>query len=119
MNQAVEAAARIANGGLKGLVNGVLRNALRTFARAEEEAGRGVQFRALEPFLSPDAKGEASYETAAQVLGLTEESVRQVVSRMRKKFRDTLRAHIADTLNDPDEKQIDDELAALKAALLG
>ena len=29
VDQAVEAAARIANGGLKGLVNGVLRNALR------------------------------------------------------------------------------------------
>jgi predicted DNA-binding protein (UPF0278 family) len=48
---------------------------------------------------------------------MTEEAVRQAVSRLRRKFRDCLRRQIADTLHCPTEEQIDEELSSLGAAL--
>lgn len=97
----------------------VLRGAVAVLAAVEEKAGRGAQFTALEPFVSLDTKGEPDTAAAARSLGTTEENVRQLASRLRKKFRDTLRQQIADTLNDPTEPQVDAELAALREALRG
>ena len=97
----------------------VLRCVYQDLAKAEEDAGRGEQFAALSPFLSPDGGVEESYSTLAQRLAMTEESLRQTVSRLRKKFRIHLRDRIADTLSDPTETQIDDELVALREALRG
>jgi RNA polymerase sigma-70 factor (ECF subfamily) len=97
----------------------MLRAALATLATEEADAGRESQFRELEAFLSPDATAEASYSTAAQRLALNEDAVRQAVSRLRKKFREHLRQDIADTLHDPSDAQVEEELASLRAALRG
>lgn len=97
----------------------VLQQALRTLATTETQAGRGAQFRTLEPFLNPAAKVEPDTAAACRALGTSEENVRQLVSRLRKKFRDTLRQHIADTLHDPTEELVDEELLALREALRG
>lgn len=97
----------------------VLKSALKSLADIEEKAGRGGQFQALEPFLAPDSKTEPDTAAAAQALGTTEENVRQLVSRLRKKFRDMLRQHVADTLKEPSEKQVDEELHSLRVALHG
>ncbi|MDB6077632.1 MAG: polymerase sigma-70 factor [Akkermansiaceae bacterium] len=86
--------------------------------RAEEiTAGRARIFETLEPFLNPEGISEANYGVAAYKLGLTEEAIRKAVSRLRKKFRDSLRSQIAATLSDPTEKEVDEELSALRAAL--
>ena len=95
----------------------VLRSALNDLAGEEERAGRGSLCAALEGFLSPESAGDGDYATASAALKMTEEAVRKIVSRLRKKFRDCLRRQIADTLNAPSERQIDDELTALGAAL--
>ena len=95
----------------------VLRCVYQDLGKAEEEAGRGKQFAALAPYLSPDGGVEESYASLATRLATTEECVRQTVSRLRKKFRQHLRERIADTLSDPTEARIDAELLALRGAL--
>ena len=95
----------------------VLRGALRSLEEEEQQAGRGATLVALRPFLDPESAGCASTAEAAARLGLSADGVRQAVSRLRRRFRDALRRHISATLRDPSETQIDDELAALQAAL--
>ncbi|MDB6140603.1 MAG: DNA-directed polymerase specialized sigma subunit, sigma24 [Verrucomicrobiaceae bacterium] len=95
----------------------VLRAALEELRTTEQHGGGGEVFNVLEAFLDPDAKAEGSYPEAAAALGVTVENVRQMVSRLRKKFRVCLRQQIAATLNNPSSSQIDEELSDLKAAL--
>jgi DNA-directed RNA polymerase specialized sigma24 family protein len=97
----------------------VLDVALRTLCVEETKDGRRETFVVLQPFLTPDADGEADYEVAARKLGLRVEAVRQGVKRLRTRFREVLRRQIAQTLHEPSKQQIDEELAALKAALRG
>ncbi len=79
--------------------------------------GRAGAFEALRPFLNPDDPSGASYEAAAEALQLTPAAVRQAVHRLRERFAELLRSHIADTLEDPTPAAIDAELLALRAAL--
>ena len=97
----------------------VLRCVYEDLGKAEATAGRAAQFEALAPFLSPDGGAEEPYSVLAERLAMTEDSIRQTVSRLRKKFRLHLRDRIADTLSDPTESQIDAELVALREALRG
>ncbi len=62
---------------------------------------------------------EGSYAVASKRLGMQEDAVRQTVNRLRRKFRETLRRQIADTLQNADEARVDEELAAMRAALRG
>lgn len=48
-------------------------------------------------------------------LGMAETAVRVAVHPLRKRYRDLLRARIADTLSDP--AQVEEELRSLHAAL--
>lgn len=86
---------------------------------SEKDAGRERQFHLLEPFLDPDSVSDGNYETLSSELGLSQEASRQLVSRLRKKFRASLREQIASTLHEPDDLRIDAELKALQAALRG
>jgi RNA polymerase sigma-70 factor (ECF subfamily) len=52
---------------------------------------------------------------AARQLGLSEGAVKVVIHRLRKRFRDTVRAEIAQTLRDP--SLVDEELRHLIEAL--
>jgi len=82
--------------------------------RAECAAeGKAAQFEELKPFLT-SGKGEASYAEAARALGLEETAARVAVHRLRKRYRQLLRAEIANTLADP--AQVDQELRALFSA---
>lgn len=94
----------------------VIKMAVTQLGTVEEDAGRGTEFKAVEPFLSPDGPTE-DYAAVAARLGMGEPAVRQIVSRLRKKFRDHLRKTIADTLADADDQQVDEEILALRAAL--
>lgn len=97
----------------------LLRAALSNLASDEQSAGRGQQFQILQSFLTPDAVAEQGYEMAAREAGLSPEAARQAVSRLRKKFRKSLREQIAATLANPDEASVDEELSSLRMALGG
>jgi RNA polymerase sigma-70 factor (ECF subfamily) len=73
-------------------------------------AGKGELFEQLRTFLS-DAKGALSYADAAARTGLSEAAARQVVHRLRKRYRELIRAEIAQTVREPQE--IDDEIRHL------
>ena len=94
----------------------VIKNAIAGLGADEEAAGRGPEFKEIESFLSPEG-GTDDYAAVAGRLGQNEAAIRQMVSRLRKKFRDHLRKTIADTLADADEQQVDEEILSLRAAL--
>jgi len=77
-------------------------------------SGRDHQFDTLSAFLnlSPD---EGRYEAAAEALGMSAGAVRMAVHRLRKRFRELLRAEIAETVTAPEE--IDDEIRFLLSTL--
>jgi RNA polymerase sigma factor (sigma-70 family) len=95
----------------------VLRGALETLRQSEIREGRSRTIDVITPFLDPETTASTSTEDAAHVLGMSNEAMRQTISRLRRKFRDILRQQIAATLHEPGEAEIDDELTALQAAL--
>lgn len=95
----------------------VLRGSLDILRQTETAKGAVRPFEVLSRFLDPETASNISAEAAARDLGMSQEAVRQAVSRLRRKFRDTLRRQIAATLHDPCESQVDEELRSLQAAL--
>lgn len=75
--------------------------------------GRAAQFEALKPFLAVGC-GAISHAEAAVRLGTTEGAAKVAVHRLRRRYRDRLRAEIARTVSSPG--QVDDEMRALFAA---
>jgi RNA polymerase sigma factor (sigma-70 family) len=84
-------------------------------ARLRDEfsaAGKAELFDALKPTLT----GEKSpYADIAARLAMTEGAVKVAVHRLRERYRDLIRAEIAETVAAPDE--VEDELRHLLAAL--
>ena len=78
-----------------------------------EAEGRGSQFAELKIFLTA-GKGAMPHAEAAARLDLDEAAVRVLVHRLRKRYRELLRAEIANTLSDP--AQVTEELRALFGA---
>jgi RNA polymerase sigma-70 factor (ECF subfamily) len=78
-------------------------------------AGKVDQFAALRPFLSAGEDHAAAYRDVGVKLGLSEAAVKMAMHRLRKRFREALRAEIAQTVVGPEE--INDELAELFAVL--
>jgi RNA polymerase sigma-70 factor (ECF subfamily) len=75
-------------------------------------AGRGRQFELLKGAITAGDRA-LPYNSLAEELGMTEEAVRQSASRLRKRYRELLRAEVADTVADPGE--VDDEIRSLFA----
>ncbi|MCC6353309.1 MAG: sigma-70 family RNA polymerase sigma factor [Verrucomicrobiae bacterium] len=83
--------------------------------RAEyASAGKETEFESLKECLTA-ARGEIPYGPLATGLGLSEGATRVAVHRLRKRFRETFRAAVADTVSDPAE--VDDELRYVAAVL--
>lgn len=83
--------------------------------RAESEASdKGELFEALKKCLTGD---EPSRSETAVRLGLTEGALKAAVHRLRERYRELLRAEIAETVNTRTE--IDDEMRYLVAVLRG
>jgi len=81
--------------------------------RAESEArGKGELFEALKGSLTGE---EPAREQTAARLGMTEGAVKVAVHRLRRRYRELLRAGIAETVADPSD--VDDEMRHLVAAL--
>ena len=85
----------------------------RVLQKLEEANACNPSFAALKPFLTV-ARQEMDYPSVAAELGMSEGAVRVAVHRLRKQYREFLRAEIAETLAEPE--QLDDELHALFAA---
>jgi RNA polymerase sigma factor (sigma-70 family) len=95
----------------------LLEAAMRQLAQEQRAAGKGEIFDTLRPLLAP-LGGEASLtqDEAAKHLRLTPEALRVTLHRLRKRFAEVLRETVADTLADPDEQAIQEEMNALRAA---
>ena len=81
-----------------------------------EYAGKGKesQFERLKEFLS-GASREREYSAAAAELGMTEAAIRVAAHRLRARYRELLRAEIAQTLENPED--VDDEIRSLFSLL--
>jgi len=72
--------------------------------------------RAIEPTLT-EASRSVRYADIAAQLGTSEGAVKVAVHRLRQRYREVLRAEIADTVASPGE--VEDEIRNLFAALAG
>lgn len=91
----------------------------RTLAQLRHEhdqAGKLPLFEALKVFLTGEA-GSPPLRKVAEHLGMTEGAVKVAVHRLRQKYRESLRAEIAQTV--AAQEDVDSELAVLLAALRG
>jgi RNA polymerase sigma factor (sigma-70 family) len=84
--------------------------------REMEEAGKGEVFQELKAFL-PGGTADRSYADVAAALGMTEGAVKVAVHRLRLRYRERLRAEVAETVETPAE--VDRELEALLVVLRG
>ncbi len=92
----------------------VVERALRRLGDECEEHGRRRVFDVLSSCLSADRQ-DVSYATFARILGLRETAVKNLVHRLRERYRALLREEVAETVGG--ENEIDDELRYLCAAL--
>ena len=88
--------------------------------RLEEEftaSGKARIFNSLKVFLT-GADGELTYNQAANELGMSESAIKSAVHRLRRRFRELMRAEIAQTIMRPDSPdEIDAEIRSLLSAL--
>lgn len=92
----------------------VVRQATFQLRAACEREGKGAQFERLQRFLAADPEPGQYRELAGQ-LALSEGSLRVAVCRMRRRYRDIIRAELAQTVASPDE--VDEEVQYLLKAL--
>ena len=78
-------------------------------------AGREDLFEALQGTLGGGTAEASSYAEVGARLGMSEGAVKVAVHRLRRRYREILRASIAETVADPSE--VDDEIRHLLAAL--
>ena len=83
-------------------------------AQENATAGKSEQFAVLKPWLLGEIPSLSQAETAQQ-LGMSEGALKVAVHRLRKRFREWVRAEIAQTVDDP--SQIQDELRYLVEVL--
>jgi RNA polymerase sigma factor (sigma-70 family) len=76
--------------------------------------GREPLFTCLERFL-PGNPEPSSYATAASELGMSEGAIKVAIHRLRRRFKDLLRANVTHTLADP--RDVDDEIRFLLTSL--
>jgi RNA polymerase sigma-70 factor (ECF subfamily) len=92
----------------------VLKRAFAVLASENDTAGNRHEYETLKPWLSGEWTA-VSQADAARKLDLTENAVRVAIHRLRRRFRQIVKAEIARTVNDPSE--IADELRHLIAIL--
>ena len=82
--------------------------------REYETEGKTTLFNELKSCLT-GARNSVPYSQLAKRLGLSENTVKVNVHRLRRRYRELLRAEVAHTVNGPDE--IEEELRCLFRAL--
>jgi len=88
----------------------VLDEVLALLKQELEGSGKAAVFEALSPYLQGE-RGLPGYAEVARQLGMTENAVKVGIHRMRLRYRELLRAVVAQTVADPSE--IDDEIRFL------
>ncbi len=88
----------------------LLERVLGQLREAMAQSGKEKHFETLAPFLS-GAHSESSFAEAGRRLGMTEGTAMVAAHRLRTRYRQMLRAEIAETLNDPAE--VEDEIRRL------
>jgi RNA polymerase sigma factor (sigma-70 family) len=92
----------------------IVERALRRLSDECEKHGRRRVFDVLSSCLTADRQ-DVSYATFARILGIQETAVKNLVHRLRERYRALLREEVAETVGR--ESEIDDELRYLCAAL--
>jgi DNA-directed RNA polymerase specialized sigma24 family protein len=92
----------------------LLARALSALAAEHDTPARRIQFEVLRPWLT--GAGGSQPEAAAR-LGLNEGAVKVAIHRLRRRFRDLVKAEIAGTVNDPSE--VAEEMNYLVTVLAG
>jgi RNA polymerase sigma factor (sigma-70 family) len=92
----------------------VMERALNTLALEFESDGKTDQFAILKPWLAGDAELLPQSEAASQ-LGISESAVKVGIHRLRKRFREMIRAEISQTVDA--EGDVDRELSYLVEVL--
>jgi RNA polymerase sigma-70 factor (ECF subfamily) len=85
-------------------------------AREYADSGRARLFERLQVVLT-DNPHAVPYATIAEALGTTVVAVQSAVQRLRRRFRESLRAEITATLDDPSPAAVEEEVRALFTAL--
>ena len=67
-----------------------------------KESGKQKQFDVLKPWLIGDTENLSQTGAAAE-LGMTTGALKVAIHRLRKTFREAIRAEIIQTVNDPDD----------------
>ena len=88
----------------------VLDRALSALAEEHARGGNAAQFHLLKPWLTGDAAGVSQAGAAAR-LGLSEGAVKVAIHRLRRRFRDSVKAEIAETV--ATEEEVREELRYL------
>jgi RNA polymerase sigma-70 factor (ECF subfamily) len=94
----------------------VVEDALARLEREAEQSGTAAQFAVLKAWLS-FGEDPGSQADAARTLGTNEGAVKVAVHRLRRRFRELVRATVRETL--PDDASAEEELQHLIAALSG
>lgn len=85
----------------------VLREALESLRARYEAKGKRALLERLEPYLTANGERQ-SYDELAHEFGFTTNSIKVAVHRMRKRYGEEIRGHIAETVQSEDE--VDEEL---------
>ena len=93
----------------------VVRQATELLQAEYQRQNKCALFVALSSCLQGDAGPGNSYSQVGQTLGLSSGAVKVAVYRLRQRYRELLRAVVAQTVNDP--REIDDEVRHLVEVL--
>ncbi|HZU35482.1 MAG TPA: sigma factor [Gemmataceae bacterium] len=94
----------------------ILEQAMARLRQEFVSAGKAALFDALKGALAGDGT-IGPYGDVANQLGMSEQAIKVAVHRLRRRYRELLRAEIAQTVDRPEE--VDEELHALFAAVRG
>ena len=92
----------------------MLESALRDLESEQTAAGKGPLFKALKPFLSQEPE-PGEYTRLSETLDLAPGTLAVQVHRLRQRYRQIVRAAVADTVEDP--REVDAEMRQLLSAL--
>lgn len=94
----------------------LLDRVLEQLATEYSASGRMALFERLQ-FVLTGGPRTVSYAELARDLGTTEGAIQAAVQRLRRRYRTILRERIAETLDDPTDANVEDEIRDLFAAL--
>ncbi len=80
----------------------VLDHALTRLKEESERNGTEAEYRALKPWLTGEGEPGSQRQVAEQ-LGLSEGALRVAIHRLRKRFRELVKAHVGNTVDNPSE----------------